>query len=135
MRLDENPGAILLVDDDDSILRLVKECLERAGYRVFTACDGDMGLHFFKQKQKEIALLLTDVVMPNMNGLDLADRVLELDATLPVVFMSGTVTADRGSGCVPKPFRGSDLVAKVKTVLRARHAVRSVRKTDHTLLS
>jgi two-component system cell cycle sensor histidine kinase/response regulator CckA len=135
MRPDEHPGAILLVDDDDSIRKLVKECLERAGYTVFAASDGNQGLDFFKQKQKEIALVLTDVVMPNMNGLDLADRILELDGTLPVVFMSGTVAADRGNGCVTKPFGGSELVAKVRTVLGAQRLVRRAHKTDHTLLS
>jgi DNA-binding response OmpR family regulator len=135
MRPDEHSGAILLVDDDDSIRKLVKECLERAGYRVFAACDGNTGLDFFRQKQEDIALLLTDVVMPNMNGVDLADRILELDGSLPVIFMSATVGADRGNGCVLKPFRGSELVAKIRTVLRPQPLVRPTLKTDHTRLS
>jgi len=88
MRPDENPGAILVVDDDAAIRKLVQECLERAGYTVFAAGDGDVGFTFFQQKRKEIALVLTDVEMPKMNGLDLADRILELDQSLPVVFMS-----------------------------------------------
>jgi CheY-like chemotaxis protein len=135
MRHDEYPAAILLVDDDDFVRKLVKECLERAGYTVFAACDGNTGLDFFKQKQKEIALLLTDIVMPNMNGVDLADRILELDRTLPVVFMSGTVVADRGNGCITKPFRGSEVVAKVGTALRSRPLGRPIPKTDGTLAS
>jgi|SRR5579871_474936 len=132
---DQYPGAILLVDDDHSIRKLVKECLEGAGYTVFAAGDGVVGLAFFKQRQEEIALLLTDVDMPGMNGLDLADRILELDGTLPVVFMSGAVTADRGNGCIPKPFREPELVAKVGTVMGTRRLARRTPKTDHTLPS
>lgn len=81
MHCDEHPGAILLVDDDDCIRKSVKQCLERAGYTVIVASDGD--------------------------------RVLELDGALPVLFMSGSVNADRGNGCLAKPFRRSELIAKL----------------------
>ena len=131
---DENRGAILVVDDDDSIRQLVKACLENAGYTVFAASDGEIGLAFFKQQQKQIALLLTDVLMPNMNGIDLADRILELDGMLPVIFMSGSACPDRGNGCLSKPFRTSELVAKVGTVLAALPSVRPLR-ANHALMS
>src|SRR5690242_20735298 len=124
---DEHRGAILLVDDDDSIRKLVNACLVTAGYTVFAASDGDIGLALFNQKHEEIALLLTDVVMPNMNGVDLADRILELDGMLPVIFMSGSACPDRGNGCLSKPFRTSELVAKVGTVLAALPSVRPLR--------
>ena len=135
MRSNGHRGAILLVDDDDSIRRLVKVSLERAGYAVFVASDGVLGLALFKQRQREIALLLTDVAMPNMNGLELADRILELDETLPVVFMSATSGADRGNGCVSKPFLGAELIAKIGTVLRPQLVVGPKYRTDDTLLS
>ncbi len=135
MRPNEHTPAILLVEDDAAVRKLVKACLERAGYRVFAASDGIVGLDFFRQRRKEIALLLTDVEMPNMNGLDLADCILELDGTLPVVFMSGAVNADRGNGCVAKPFQESELVAKVATVLRLRSMVEPAPATDRNLLS
>ena len=121
MEADEQPGTILVVDDDASIRRVVKAFLEAAGYTVVIARDGELGLDCFKQNRATIALLLTDIVMPNMNGLDLADRVLELDEKLPVLFMSGTAgNADRGYGCVKKPFRGSELLARVVAVLQER---------------
>ncbi|MGO9257147.1 MAG: response regulator transcription factor [Bryobacteraceae bacterium] len=121
MRPDDHPGAILVVDDDDFVRMLVKAFLERAGYTVLSATDGASGLDFFHQNRPAIALLLTDVAMPNMNGLDLADRVLEIDRKLPVLFMSGTAgDADRGWGCVKKPFLGSELLAKVGAALRHR---------------
>jgi DNA-binding response OmpR family regulator len=108
-----------VVDDDAAIRRIVKSSLESAGYTVMMAADGAVGLAFFKQHQPAIGLLLTDVAMPNMNGRDLADHVLELDGTLPVLFMSGTVPgADRGYGCVEKPFRSSELLARVGAALQ-----------------
>src|SRR5690242_8536508 len=113
MHRGEQSRAILLVDDDDSVLKLVQEYLERAGYSVITAKDGALGLALFEQNRGKIALLLTDVTMPNMDGLELADRVLEVDGMLPVLFMSAVAHADRGNGCIAKPFRGSELLAKV----------------------
>jgi two-component system cell cycle sensor histidine kinase/response regulator CckA len=118
MRPDTQPGAILLVDDDPSIRKLVRKLLEDTGYTVIVATDGELGLACFLQNQTAIALVLTDVLMPRMDGRELADRILDLDRTLPVVFMSGTHSADRGYGCVPKPFRASDLLAKVSAALR-----------------
>ena len=121
MRSDDHTGAILVVDDDDSVRILVTTFLERAGYTVIGANDGAAGLDFFHQNRPAIALLLTDVAMPNMNGPDLADRVLELDGKLPVLFMSGTAgDADRGWGCVKKPFMGSELLSKVGAALQPR---------------
>jgi CheY-like chemotaxis protein len=90
------------------------------GYFVVTAADGEEGLRYYQTHQASIALLLTDVTMPNMNGLELADRVLRLDSHLPVLFMSGdTCSADRGFGCVAKPFRPAELVERVSRVLNA----------------
>ena len=89
---------------------------------------------FFKQQQKQIALLLTDVLMPNMNGIDLADRTLEIDGMLPVIFMSGSACPDRGNGCLSKPFRVCELVARVGTVLAALPSVRPLR-ANHALMS
>jgi DNA-binding response OmpR family regulator len=116
---DEQTGAILVVDDDAAVRGMVKAFLEGAGYTVVTAADGADGLTFFKRHQSVIALILTDVAMPNMNGLDLADRVLELNAELPILFMSGSAHhADRGFGCMAKPFRGADLLARIGAMLK-----------------
>jgi CheY-like chemotaxis protein len=62
---------------------------------VVTADDGEEGLRVYKKHQPSIALLLTDVMMPNMNGMDLADRDLQLDSHLPVLFMSGDAPRGR----------------------------------------
>ncbi len=112
--MDQNNETILVVDDNLAIRALVRAFLERAGYTVATAVDGEDGLNFFKQHQSRIALLLTDVRMPEMSGLDLADRVQELDSSVPVLFMSGSSPdVKRGLGCVAKPFTSAQLVSKV----------------------
>ena len=111
-------ATILVVDDDRAIRRLVRLVLEQAGYSVLVAADGVEGLHVFRQFQDRIALLLTDVTMPRMNGLDLADHVLESDSQVPVVFTSGDVpNADRGFGCIAKPFKPDELIDRVYEVL------------------
>lgn len=119
MQPDKDTGAILIVDDHDAVRNLVGTLLASSGYTVILAADGMEALARFKQHQKAIKLLLTDVMMPNMNGLELAEHVSALDEGLPILFMSGThCDADRGYGCVSKPFTDEDLLAKVGAVLR-----------------
>jgi CheY-like chemotaxis protein len=107
-------NAILVVDDENAVRAVVESILVRAGYVVLCAKDGMEGLKAFKQHQSTIGLVLSDVMMPNMNGLELADRVLELDSRMPVIFMSGNIQADRGWGCVTKPFTANELVSNVR---------------------
>ena len=109
---------ILVVDDERAVRAVLESILERAGYLVLSGKDGAEGLRIFKQNQNNIALLLSDVMMPNMNGFELADRVLELDSHLPVLFMSGDMQqADRGWGCIAKPFTAYQLISIVRQVL------------------
>ena len=109
---------ILVVDDDRTIRMLVRAFLEDAGYTVLVAADGVEGVSVFKQHQSDIALLITDVMMPNMNGFDLADCVLQIDPQLPVIFISGNIQdADRGHGCIAKPFTPAAVVSRVRQAL------------------
>ena len=89
MGLDTETQTILLVDDDAAVRTLVTAFLESAGYAVLIAADGVEGLRVFQQHQDSIALLLSDVTMPKMSGLQLADSVLTLRPELPVLLMSG----------------------------------------------
>ena len=122
-------GATILVVDDDSFIRtFVQVVLERAGYSVLVAADGHEGLDVFRQYQDRVALLLTDVTMPRMNGFDLADHVLESDSRIPVVFISGNVlNADRGFGCIGKPFKADVLIDRVSKVLEERESRMTLR--------
>jgi CheY-like chemotaxis protein len=112
---------ILLVDDDYDIRTVLRLVLEHAGYSVLVAADGEEALDAFKQHQDCVALLLTDVAMPRMNGVDLADHILKFDSHVPVVFMSGSMmNADRGFGCIAKPFKPAELIGRVRNVLEER---------------
>lgn len=118
MTRDSRCGTILVVDDNLEIRSFAKRFLETAGWTVVTAADGQEGLHCYEEHQSRIVLLLTDVAMPNINGLELADRVLGMNRSLPVLFMSGDSECDyRGIECVAKPFRPDELVDKITQVL------------------
>ncbi|MCU1236179.1 MAG: sensor histidine kinase response regulator [Candidatus Solibacter sp.] len=124
MRLDGLKGradpcpAILVVDDTPPILKLIKILLESEGYIVLIAADGLEGKILFEQNRERIGLVLTDVIMPRMSGFILADHIRALDPTLPILFMSGNARfADRGDGCLAKPFKKSDLIGRVSQAL------------------
>jgi DNA-binding NtrC family response regulator len=112
---------ILVVDDNPDIRRLAQMFLEQAGYTVVTAADGEQGLRFYQEQRSRIHLLLTDIVMPNMNGLALAARVLQIDSQLPVLLMSGDArNAHCGLESIAKPFRPDELLEMVRKVLSTR---------------
>jgi CheY-like chemotaxis protein len=125
MTLDTQRATILVVDDNHDIRSFAKLFLERAGYAVITASDGVDGLRCFEQHQSNlklapIMLLLTDVTMPNMNGMELVSKVLGIDPQLAVLFMSGDARkAQRGWECLVKPFRPAELVDSVSRLLNA----------------
>jgi CheY-like chemotaxis protein len=111
-------GTILVVDDNADILGFAKRFLEIAGFTVMTAADGKEGLRCYEEHHSSIVLVLTDVTMPNIGGLELADRVLERNSKLPVLFMSGRAwSAHRGLECIAKPFRPAELIETVTQML------------------
>ncbi len=70
------------------------------------------GLRCYREHHSGIGLLITDLIMPNLNGLELAGRVLQIDSELPVLFMSGDAWCPfRGLECLVKPFRAAELTA------------------------
>jgi two-component system C4-dicarboxylate transport response regulator DctD len=82
----------------------------------------------YQDRQASIALLISDVKMPNMNGTELASRVLRIDSQLPVLLMSGDAECDyEGLECIVKPFRPAELIDAVSRVLNAKaHSERAV---------
>src|SRR5690348_4827496 len=80
---------ILVVDDEPAVLNLVKSILEAAGYPVLAACSSQDALALFKNPRHSIDLLLTDISMPDLSGLELACQASETVPHLPVMFMSG----------------------------------------------
>lgn len=116
---------ILLVEDDYSILRLVYKMLQRLGYQVLTANSLNEAIQVAAEHPNEITLLLTDVVMPEMNGFDLARHLCDLYPNMKSLFMSGytaDVVAIRGLinddvHLVQKPFTLIELASTLREVL------------------
>jgi PAS domain S-box-containing protein len=122
-------GTILLVEDEDAVRRFVKTVLERLGYFVLVAANGAEALAIVERDTRRIDLLLTDLVMPGMNGRDLASAVRTRRPSVAVVFMSGyaaevapVLDPDAPDGFLMKPFSESALAEKIRAVLDVRGA-------------
>jgi CheY-like chemotaxis protein len=116
---------ILVVDDDHDIRRVVKALLEFEGYTVLIADDAEKAIKLYDQAR--VALLLTDVVMPSISGLELADQLLRREPRLRILFMSGSENVSRGFGCVAKPFTRAELIGRVGQVLESRPTTQPAR--------
>ena len=117
--------AILLVDDEKTVRDVVERMLRGMGYTVYTAGNGAEAERFMLQDPSRVTLLLTDMVMPGMNGRELYERLAEVKADLKVLFMSGyTESAIEHYGVLmddenllQKPFSAEALARKIREVL------------------
>ena len=116
---------VLIVEDEESILKMTQMMLERMGYKVLVAGTPGEAIALAREHAGEIRLLITDVVMPEMNGRDLAGNLLSLYPNLKRLFMSGYTAnviahhgvLDEGVQFIQKPFAKQDLAIKVREVL------------------
>ncbi len=116
---------VLLVEDEPSVLKYTKRILDRLGYHVLPAETVEEAMRLAQTHEGAIDLLLTDVIMPTMNGRDLADRVQALRAGIKCLYMSGYTAdyitdqwvLDSNVHFIQKPFSLSDLSAKVRMIL------------------
>ena len=116
---------ILLVEDESAILEMTRRMLERQGYTVLAASTPDEALRLVEVYSGKIHLLLSDVVLPEMNGLDLSKKLIFLFPDLKCLFMSGYTAnviarrgvLDAGINFIQKPFTKQDLAAKVREAL------------------
>jgi two-component system cell cycle sensor histidine kinase/response regulator CckA len=134
-RISEKEGhveTILLVDDEPDVRDLVREILERKGYHILEARDAEEALRAAAAHPDRIHLLLTDVVMPGMNGRELAARLGQQRPAMKVLYMSGFRFAldqhemaqagpglESGSPIIAKPFSAESLTQKVGGLLGA----------------
>jgi signal transduction histidine kinase len=119
---------VLLVEDEDSVRRAGRRILEKHGYHVLEACHGVEALEVCRTHTGPIQVMVTDVVMPQMNGLDLARQVAGLRPDMRVVFVSGYTenavahhgALEPGTAYVQKPFSPHALLRKLREVLDVR---------------
>ncbi len=136
------PGTetILLVEDEANLRYLARQFLEKQGYRVIDAADGAVAMQIAVAHEGVIHLLLTDVIMPGMNGRELAQRISEIRPNVKVLYMSGYTenvigrngTLDAGVRLLQKPFTLRDLKSKVREVLDSTPFPREVAMAVHT---
>jgi len=118
---------ILLVEDDPQLRQLSSSILAHCGYKMLVASTPEEGLAICRANHRDIRLLITDVVMPRMNGRQLAEQIAQVSPNVRVLYISGYTSnaivhygvLDPGLWFLPKPFTLSALIAKVREVLDA----------------
>lgn len=116
---------ILVVEDEYVVRVMVSKVLNRLGYKIYSASSGKEAVEIYKSRKDEISLLLTDVIMPNMNGWELANRLHEITPDLKVLFTSGYTdnviaqhgVLDEGVNFIGKPYSPVSIAQKVRHVL------------------
>ncbi len=117
--------SILLVEDEPAILKITGQLIEGLGYSVQKACSPAEAIQWATQQTHEIDLLLTDVVMPEMNGRDLAQKIRKLQPKIKCLFMSGYTAdviarngvLDKGVHFIEKPFTKQTLAIQIRQAL------------------
>jgi two-component system, cell cycle sensor histidine kinase and response regulator CckA len=116
---------ILLVEDQEDVRQFAADALEECGYNVLSTSSGPDALSLVRGYPRPIELLVTDVILPGMNGPELADRLTSLRAGMRVLFTSGytgdvsqlRTVLDRGLAYLQKPYSPPAITAKVREVL------------------
>jgi CheY-like chemotaxis protein len=119
---------LLVVDDDEHVRAAAARALKRLGYNVLQACDGVDALRVIKNKAQPIDLIVTDVVMPNMGGRELAEHAAVERPLVPVLYVSGYTddevmqrgVEEREVRFLHKPFRTNVLAQRIREILDGR---------------
>ena len=122
---DGRGGTILLVEDSDVVRDVIVRMLEADGFTVLPASCGEDALSVSRREDVSIDLLLTDIVMPEMGGVELADRLERERPGMRILFMTGYAEEvvvnegilGKGRECIGKPFTQMDIVKKVQAIL------------------
>jgi two-component system, cell cycle sensor histidine kinase and response regulator CckA len=129
MTLDHTEGprdAVLVVDDEDGVRRYAARVLREEGYKVTEATDGAEALELIGGEASDTAVVVSDVVMPRLNGVQLLELLSTARPDLPVILMSGYGTAQLAEqgiaipcGVLGKPFSPDALLAEVRRCIRS----------------
>jgi two-component system cell cycle sensor histidine kinase/response regulator CckA len=120
---------VLLVDDEEMILDVGRQLLEKLGYKVLSAGNGKQAIEIYKKNKDNIQIVILDMIMPDMGGGETYDRLKEIDPEIKVLLSSGysingqaTEILNRGcNGFIQKPFKIRDLSHKVRGILYPSH--------------
>ncbi len=123
----EGSETVLLVEDEPGVRNMVRQVLTSQGYDVHVACDGRDALRVYAELSQQVDLLVTDVVMPHMNGQELARQLIALQPDLKVVYISGYAepvlarygVSEEGVTFLQKPFTPQELRRRVREALGA----------------
>jgi CheY-like chemotaxis protein len=130
---EQNGGeTILVVEDESTLRRLLCSSLERRGYQVHAARDGAEAMDIFRQQPGAIHLVVSDIMMPHMDGIELKRKAAVLRPEVKFLFMSGyseevieqLQTLGQGCAYLEKPFLPRDLIIKVQGLLRGEASAR-----------
>ena len=128
--MSHEPATLLLVDDEELLRAGVQEMLEMSGYTVITATNGHEAMACLKQHA--IDLVITDLVMPKMDGVDFVEQLRQIWPNVPVIVVSGStrnimqrygiesIQVPGADASLSKPFKGVDLMSQIKELLGAR---------------
>jgi DNA-binding NtrC family response regulator len=116
---------VLVLDDEPDVRKLVSAMLASSGYTVLAADSGENAIKTFKKRKQPVDLLLLDVVSPGLAGPMVAERLIELQPGLRVLFMSGyddtsvvrRYVVEKGFALLKKPFTADELAKKVRDAL------------------
>ena len=120
-----NGQLVLVVDDEASIRDITRATLEKFDYRVITANDGESGLLAFQENKDKLAVVLTDMAMPKMDGAALIEHIRQ-ESDIPIIAMSGLAIPGRSSklqsmaisGQLQKPFTAELLLTKLAELFK-----------------
>jgi len=118
-------GTVLLVDDEEAVLKVSRELLEALGYRVLVATRGKQAVEVYSRNRNDINIVILDMIMPDMSGGEAYDQLKKMNPEIKVLLSSGysiegqaTTILDRGcDGFIQKPFTMEALSKKIKTIL------------------
>ena len=118
-------GTILIVDDEEMVLNVGARILQKLGYTVLESTNGANALELYKKLQDQIKLVVLDVVMPNMGGGEMYDRLREINPEVKVLLASGYSIDDQAreimergcDGFIQKPFSVKTLSDKINEIL------------------
>jgi PAS domain S-box-containing protein len=126
--LEEIPGGtetILIIEDEEKLMRLLKASLVSKGYTVLTAEDGIQGVEMYQSHQKEVALVLSDLGLPLLSGQDVFKRIREINPEAKVIFASGFIEPEAKSqmyraglkNFIQKPYMQDEVLQKIRTAI------------------